>query len=461
MRQVRWWVTPVVLAAVVAGLNGCTANHQDTTSGSRSKSAAVASASSTTPQPPASSSSPGALAGNLPEPLQEALQAAVDQDARTRVALAKVARFMKKAKRVRGGHVGPTFSLEDVQYTSRTDAAAEFWNCRTHLRRVCTTVVETTDDNWSHAAGLAIPDRLADTVEFMPLGNGAVAITATEQLVGNTAYPAMVLDPDGKVALLDTTSSRPLESGDTLVNAYWNGDVSDYVGLDNGLAAADTAAGEVFTVAGAPDGMPWEDVPGRPGAVLAVAGYYRKAGAGVYRFHESTDGTHSWRQVDVRLPPGTKPLERYDDYRDAVGPGHRLAVAVADQPQDMPLLLRELLLTDDEKTFRRVPLPWKDHGFGGIAFAADGALLVAGLDGPATYCEKQVCNRHWTMWRLSPHAAKRGHFRPVPGAPPMYGQSYPDVLSNTGGGVLVARTGGRTIGISRGGYSWTKVTPGR
>lgn len=42
------------------------------------------------------------------------------------------------------------------------------------------------------------------------------------------------------------------------------------------------------------------------------------------------------------------------------------------------------------------------HAFGGIAFAADGALLLAGLVGPAAICLKFVCNHRWTMWRLSP-----------------------------------------------------------
>lgn len=43
----------------------------------------------------------------------------------------------------------------------------------------------------------------------------------------------------------------------------------------------------------------------------------------------------------------------------------------------------------------------------------------------------------------------------------MVGDYYPDLLSNAGAGVIVARTGNRTIEVSHDGYAWTKVTPGR
>ncbi len=470
MRPVPWLVTPVVLAAAAAGLNGCTTNQQgastsstsSTASGTRSGNVAVPSASPMAPLPPPSPSAPAAQASDMTAPLKEALQAALVQEARARAERAKVAAFLKKAERVRGGHIGPTFNLEDVQYTSPTDAAADFYNCRTRMRRVCTTAIATSHDNWAHAAALAIPDNLADIVEYLPLGHGAVAIKAVEQDVGHTSYPPIVLSPNGKVAPLHKAPSRPLKPGSTLVDAYANGDFGQDTGLRRGLFAADTAAGEVFAVSGAPGGLLWENVPGRHGAVLSVDGYHRNVGPGVWRFHESVDNTRTWRQVDVRLPLGGKPLWRYaDDFRDAVGPGRRMAIAMAGQPQDMPLLLRELWLTEDEKTFRRVPLPWKEHAFGGIAFAADGALLLAGLVGPATYCESLVCTRHWTMWRQASHGAEGADVRPVPGAPTMVGDWYPDVLRNAGAGVLVARTGGRTIEVSRGGYAWTQVTPGR
>jgi hypothetical protein len=98
------------------------------------------------------------------------------------------------------------------------------------------------------------------------------------------------------------------------------------------------------------------------------------------------------------------------------------------------------------------------HAFSWIAFAADGALLLAGLAVPATICDKLVCNHRWTMWRLSPDGSD---LRPLPNAPPMFGDFYPDVLSNAGAGVMVARTRGRTIEVSPDGYAWTKVTPGR
>ena len=59
--------------------------------------------------------------------------------------------------------------------------------------------------------------------------------------------------------------------------------------------------------------------------MLSVSGGENKDGKSVWRFAESTDNGLTWRQTDVRLPRGGKPLDRYSytgDYRDAVGPGH-------------------------------------------------------------------------------------------------------------------------------------------
>src|SRR3954452_18671675 len=114
--------------------------------------------------------------------------------------------------------------------------------------------IATTHDNWAHAAGLAILSNLATTVEYLPLGHGAVAIKAVEEEVGHTSYPPIVLYPDGKVALLQKTPPQPLESGSTLVDAYRNGDFADHTGLRRGLFAADAAAGEVFASRAGPAG---------------------------------------------------------------------------------------------------------------------------------------------------------------------------------------------------------------
>src|SRR5205085_2226549 len=101
-------------------------------------------------------------------PLEERLQAGVAQEARAGDQRAKVAAFLKQAKRVRGGHIGTELTLEDVQYTSPTDAAAQFYGCKgTIVQPVCTTAIATTRDNWAHAAGLAIPSNFAGTVEYL------------------------------------------------------------------------------------------------------------------------------------------------------------------------------------------------------------------------------------------------------------------------------------------------------
>jgi hypothetical protein len=200
-----------------------------------------------------------------------------------------------------------------------------------------------------------------------------------------------------------------------------------------------------------------EHVPGRDGAVLSVAGYKKNVGEGVWRFETSTDSGHSWRRTNVSLPLGGKQIWRYaDEPAHAVGPGHLQAIAMADARQDLPLSMFELWRTDDEKQFRRVPLPWERMTFGGIAFASDGALLLAEVKGPDTYCDALVCNRAGRIWRLAPGGTQ---LRPLSGAPRLFGPFWA-VGIDFSGGTIVARTGLRTVALSDDGYAWTRVTPG-
>jgi hypothetical protein len=46
-------------------------------------------------------------------------------------------------------------------------------------------------------------------------------------------------------------------------------------------------------------------------------------------------------------------------------------------------------------------------------------------------------------------------------APRLSGPYWLETLHLSGGGWIVARTGGRIIALSSDGYTWTKVTPGR
>lgn len=376
----------------------------------------------------------------------------------SRAKRAKLAAFLAKAGPLEGGSVGTEFSLEDVQYTSPTDAAAELWNCRKDLKEVCTTVVLTTDDNWAHAAGLAIPDTLADLVYSTPLGHGAVAIKAEAQILRRKSYPPFVLYPDGKVTPLHITDEPRDLDADSVLLAENDGDFEDGIGLGAAIWAADADAGEIFALPSRPQGLigfTYAHVPGRDGAVLSVSGYHKDVGDGVWRFAESNDNARTWRTTDVRLPLGGKPIWGYThDYTHAVGPGHLQAIAMTGEAPDTPRYLWELWLTEDEKAFRRVPLPGtpKDLGeilappkdLGGMVFASDGALLL----GEATGHQ---------IWRLAPGKTE---LKPLAGAPRLSEPNQWLTLYNSGGGVIVARTGWRTIACSTDGYRWTKVTPG-
>ncbi|CUR58686.1 hypothetical protein NOCA1160004 [metagenome] len=80
-----------------------------------------------------------------------------------------LAAFLKKADLV--DRVGAQFELRDVQYTSPTDAVAWFDG-----RKSGDTVISTTEDNWVNASHLLIRYGLAQSVSYLPLGRGAVAI---------------------------------------------------------------------------------------------------------------------------------------------------------------------------------------------------------------------------------------------------------------------------------------------
>lgn len=350
--------------------------------------------------------------------------------------------------------VGPKFELREVQYTSPTDAVAQFLDHRP-ASDDWGLVIATTDDNWAHASRLLISWDLADLVDYLPLGHGAVAIKAKDQVPRMKSYPPFVLYPNGEVKPLRVTEARALDADSEFLRTK-RYDFLWAIGADDepGPWAADIDDGEIFPVTGSPSGQVVKHVPGRDGAVLSVAGYRKDVGDGVWRFETSTDAGLSWRRTEVSLPLGRQSIWRVSVH--TVGPGHLQAIAMADSLPDMPLHLRELWLTDDEKEFRRVPLPWEGMAFGGMAFASDGALLLAEVQGPDTYCDSLVCNRPGRIWRLAPGGTE---LRLLSDAPRLFG-SFRDVGIQFSGGAIVARTGLRTIALSEDGYTWTEVTPG-
>ena len=108
--------------------------------------------------------------------------------------------------------------------------------------------------------------------------------------------------------------------------------------------------------------------------------------------------------------------------------------------------------------FRRVPLPWDEPYFGGMAYTPDGALLLAEVLGPNTWCARRIsCYRPGRIWRMAPGESD---FEIARGAPRLFGH-FGVVGIKVSGGIIVARTGDESVAVSRDGHRWTAVTPGR
>ena len=171
--------------------------------------------------------------------------------------LDKLADFLGKAQFL--DRVGAEFELGDVQYTSPSDAVAEFLDFGTPPDDSGGSVIATTQDNWAHASRLFISWDLADLVDSFPLGKGAVAIKAQDQFP-RKAYPAFVLYPHGEVKPLRVREQRPLEA-DSHILRINPMNVLDPMGtheVSAGQWAADVAAGEIFPIAGSPAGDVWQ-----------------------------------------------------------------------------------------------------------------------------------------------------------------------------------------------------------
>lgn len=371
----------------------------------------------------------------------------------------KIAAFLKKAEFI--DRVGAGFELRDVQYTSPTDAVGWFdgWESGD-------TVIATTNDNWTRASQLLIRRDLAEVVSYVPLGGGAVAIKAGDQHSRGSA-PPFVLYASGEVKPLQVGQPRTPDSNSDLLEIdtydfFWAvGAPTQSLAPDDSfmletLWAADVEAGVIFPLTGSPPGDLQESIPGRDDAVVSVDGY--RGMNEVWRFNTSRDGGQTWRQTDVPLPLGRQRILP-DAYASpyALGPGYFQVLAVADHGIDMPLHLRQLWRTDDEKQFRPAPLPRDQMPFAGMAFASDGALLLAEVDDAECSISSVVCTRRGKIWRLPPQGSD---FKLLEGGPALFGP-HGSVLLDADGGVVVAQTGHRTLAVSTDGYTWSGVTLGR
>lgn len=238
---------------------------------------------------------------------------------------AQLAALLDQSQMLDDGSIDSGYSLEEVEYTSTTDAAASFWDCRKLFKDNCTTAILTTRDNWAHASGIAIPETVADLVDFQPVGQGSVAIRAEDQFK-ETSYPPFVLRPDATTELLRVAKEARDATADSVALFGAIGDSEWEPGFGRAPWAVDVDTAEAFPLRLSPPSCcssNWQTVAARPGAMVTHGQYERRVGDGVWRFAQSTDGAGTWRTTDVRLPLGDKWIYNYtDDYLATVGPGH-------------------------------------------------------------------------------------------------------------------------------------------
>ena len=359
---------------------------------------------------------------------------------------ARLAALLDGSQMLHDGQIDSGYSLEDVEYTSPTDAAASFSDCRKQFRDNCTTAILTTRDNWAHASGIAIPETVADLVDFQPVGDGSVAIAAGDQNT-ETSYPPFVLRPDATTELLRVAKEIRNPTADSIALVGAIGESEWEPGFGRRPWAVDVDTAQAFPLRLSPPSccsFNWHVVAARPDAMVTYGEYKRRVGDGVWRFAQSNDGARTWRTSDVRLPLGDTWIYSYtEDYLEAVGPGHMQAIAMTKEEQDGPRYLWELWVTDDERAFHKIPLSRTPKDLGGVAFASDGGLLLGEATGHR-------------MWRLARGATD---IEPVPHAPRLSEPIQWWTLFNSGG-VIVARTGPRALAVSTDGSTWTQVTPG-
>jgi hypothetical protein len=311
------------------------------------------------------------------------------------------------------------------------------WSAKDGVYRAAVIV---TRDNWRTVVAVAAPGD--GTQVFALPGGGAAVLPQPEEDFGVTV--PFLLRPDGRIAALRISAAPDVPSSrGFLVPAPDHG----AAGSDAVVWVVDPQQGRLFPASSQPCQCgrfgsisdPEADVDG----TVHVLVYRQLAGdREEVQVAQTQDQGVTWqrRRTDaVKQPSGRHSRQFYGYF--AAGPDQLLALAAFEHkdPDDeySDLLLRDLLITEDERAWRTIALRGGLRGIGGLAFTSTGTLVLA----------DEIGKRLWQLPRGGTT------LEPVTEGPTM--SSFV-----TSGSVLIARKGRRTLSVSTDGLTWTDVTPG-
>jgi hypothetical protein len=310
----------------------------------------------------------------------------------------------------------------NVQYAGPSKSAVVLRNCGGG--DTCTAAVLLTGDGWeSHVAHLLPAESGYAWLQLMP--DGAVAV------VPDVGAEPFVLSRDGSTEPLHV-STEPVPDGTDALLVSEPPLVDDDEGASGSQVWALNAQDRTLRpLAHQPPAMLRGGVDAAaPGIVLAPIA--TRSGTGL-RLAVSSDNGRSWQTRPGPSHDGSSSLPGM-----TVGQNGRVAVTFVPDGATIAPFGQLFVSSDYGETWQEVPAGHHPGTIGGVAFTADGRLLMAD-------------DMQHQLWQLT---ADETDLRPVAGDAPPISSLW------SSGGTIVGETGHRVLAVTADGVDWRPVIPG-